>query len=104
MGVFAALVSGLLNYLRQFVIDNFQISFQRTVVITSVLLQGEGKQGWVTKFAVQSSKDGMDWRYVVEDGLANENPLVFKGNLDGSSVAEVMTGICKKFELINTLN
>ena len=66
-----------------------QISFDRSVVVTSVLLQGEGEEGWVTKFAVQSSKDGLEWRYVVEDGLSAENPLIFRGNQDGDSVAEV---------------
>ena len=67
----------------------FQINFERSVVVTSVLVQGEGEHGWVTKFAVQGSKDGVEWRYVVEDGLANENPLVFRGNEDGNSVSEV---------------
>ena len=68
---------------------HFQINFERSVVVTSVLLQGEGEHGWVTKFAVQGSKDGVEWRYVVEDGLASENPLVFRGNEDGNSVSEV---------------
>jgi len=66
-----------------------QINFERSVVVTSVLLQGEGDQRWVTKFAIQGSKDGVEWRYVDEDGLVEENPLVFKGNQNGASVVEV---------------
>ena len=53
-------------------------------------MQGGDEESWVTKFAVQSSKNGKDWRYVNEEGLTqNLNPLVFGGNQDGSSIAEV---------------
>jgi len=76
-----------------FFIFYLQINFERSVVMTSVLLQGEGDQGWVTKFAIQGSKDGVEWRYVDEDGLVEENPLVFGGNQDGVSVVEVKANV-----------
>lgn len=71
-------------------IFDVQINFEREVVLTKVLLQGDGEDSWVTKFKVQSSKDGKDWQFVSSNGLSSyEAALIFGGNTNEASTTSV---------------
>nr|XP_018672814.2 hemocytin-like [Ciona intestinalis] len=65
-----------------------QVDFKQPVVVVSLLLQG-GTEGWVSKFSIQSSKDGEEWMEVDAAGLSH-NPLVFRGNSDNENIIEVI--------------
>lgn len=59
-------------------------------MVTELLMQGGGEDGWVSKFSVQSSKDGIEWRSMDEDSLTtHDNALVFGGNTDGTTTIQV---------------
>jgi len=66
------------------------VTFEEPVVVTAIVIQGGGDEGWVTKFSIKASKDGTEWLNMDEDSLTRQgNPLVFGGSIDGTSVNEV---------------
>ncbi|XP_076800960.1 uncharacterized protein LOC143445613 isoform X3 [Clavelina lepadiformis] len=62
-----------------------QVTFEKLVVITTVLIQGGGNDGWVTEFNIRYRKDvDSEWRYVMRYG----SPLNFSGNGEGFQIVQ----------------
>ncbi|XP_060078554.1 uncharacterized protein LOC132558047 [Ylistrum balloti] len=70
-----------------------QVQFQRKISIETILLQGRNgsvHNQFVKTFSVSYSNDGVTWTDVKSQ---NQDPIIFVGNRDKSSVVRVVLGV-----------
>lgn len=67
-----------------------QINFDKVVIARKVLIRGDASDdSYVTKVAIHSTRDGVEWSRVNEHSLEEDEQLVFVGNTDSTSVRQV---------------
>ncbi|XP_078703534.1 uncharacterized protein LOC144928728 [Branchiostoma floridae x Branchiostoma belcheri] len=68
--------------------EYLEVQFKEPVQITSIVTQGGGDDGFVTRYKVAYSVDGEEWTFVTEPGTEEgQEPVdkLFEGNTDGTT-------------------
>ena len=81
-----------------------KINFIKPVIVRSVFVRGDASDdSYVTKVAIHASTNGVDWLKVDEEGLDEEEQLVFRANTDSTSEVEVIIIQCICIKLYEKL-